>query len=117
MIMNIVSFVFYTLGILALIEIGLRLFVSYYMKQELDEVEDKSLEDRIILGRVEELNGTFYVYNMKNDAFVGQGKTAKDFEDMSDRIGKQVVVMDGEPEAFDKLANTDGIKEYKVDIK
>lgn len=115
--MEILDFVFYTLGVVALIEIALRVFASYYLKEESNDPVSEKIEENVIFGWVEEINGTFYVYNMLNNAFVGQGKTAEDFKNMSERVGKQVIVMDGQPEAFEKLVNTAGIKEFRVSVK
>lgn len=115
--MEILNFIFYTLGILVVIELALQVFSWYYLKENHDELDESRPEDYLILGWVEEINGMFYVYNIQNNAFVGQGRTVEDFQNMSERVGKQVVVMDGQPEAFEKLTNTLGIKEYKIGVK
>lgn len=37
--------------------------------------------DRTVQTRVEEHNGVYYIYNVKDDAFLGQGTTLKEVKD------------------------------------
>ena len=116
--MDLLEFVMYTLGVLAVIELGLR-YLVYRNKQQTatTEYSDSSPADRVIFGYVEEINGTFYIWDLIDNSFVGQGQSAKDFDRISERVNKQVLVIDGEPDAFEKLTSIDGIEEYRMEIK
>ena len=117
--MDLLEFVMYTLGVLAVIELGLRYFLYRSKKQA--EYTDSRLEttvaDRVIFGYVEEINGTFYIWDVLDSSFVGQGQTMKDFDKLSERVNKKVLVIDGEPSAFEKLMSVDGVEEYRLDVQ
>ena len=61
------------------------------------------IEQALLLCRAEKVNGTYYLYEMGSDAFVGQGNTAEDFVEISDRHQRYVVIMDGDRDLLDEL--------------
>ena len=61
------------------------------------------IEQALLLCRAEKVNGTYYLYEMGSDAFVGQGNTTEDFVEISDRHQRYVVIMEGDQELLDEL--------------
>jgi len=61
------------------------------------------IEQALLLCRAENVDGTYFLYELGSDAFVGQGNTAEDFVEISDRHQRYVIIMDGDRELLDEL--------------
>ena len=69
--------------------------------EELKLVEQ--FEDAIVLCKVEQQAGIFYFYNAQDETFVGQARNMSEMEEISDRIKKHIMVVDGDDLAVDAL--------------
>jgi len=93
---------FITLGVFFLLELVLRYTVKDKIQdKELDIVQE--IEDSVVLCRVEQIDSVFYLYNSQSEQFIGQGTSVQDFWDISEKMEKYLMVIDGDNNAIKLL--------------
>ena len=72
-----------------------------------DEFAQKleGIEEAIVLCRVEKIQDVFYLYNAQDDNFVGQARDVKGFVEVSERLQKHLMIVDGDEAVVDQLKN------------
>ena len=98
-----VQSILYGFLIYLLVNLIFGLFDKYNSPNEADPDIVAQLEQALLLCRAEKVDDTYYLYEMGSDAFVGQGNTAEDFVEISDRHQRYVVIMEGDQELLDEL--------------
>ena len=93
-----------TFAILFLAGYALSSFGSKLQEEESEELKlAEQLENAIVLCRVEQEADIFYFYNAQDETFVGQARSMSEMEEISDRIQKHIMVIDGDDDAVDAL--------------
>jgi len=95
---------FIILGVFFLLELVLRYTVGNQIQDEELEIA-QALEDTLVLCRVEQVDDVFYLYDSQSEQFIGQGHTVEDFWDISEKMQKFLMVVDGDKQAIDMLKN------------
>jgi len=93
------TFFIFVLAELALRMIGGKIEEQPSMQEQLAE----KFEDAIVMCRVEKISDVFYFYNAQDENFVGQARSMSEMEEISDRLQKHIMVVDGKDEAVDAL--------------
>ena len=90
-------------AIFVLLEIALR--ATGFSIQEHSEEEKlvHEFEEALVLVKVEQIKDIFYLYNVQSEDFVGQAKTQQDLEDISERLQKHIVIVDGDDNVIKNL--------------
>lgn len=70
---------------------------------DLEQQIHTDVENALILCKVEQIKDTYYLYNAQNEEFVGQGKDICDFTEISERLQKHIMIVEGEEEVIEKL--------------
>lgn len=106
----------FVLGMIAgafLFYIGLRIFLGIAMRQLQSRLEElaHTLEENqrnLIEAKVEEHNGTFYVYNTKDQSFIVQGTTMKEVREAIDAKfkGVSINITQGDKDVLARLLAT-----------
>ena len=93
-----------TFAIIFLAGYALRSF-GFELQEEESEEERlvEQFEDAIVMCRVEKISDVFYFYNAQDENFVGQARSMSEMEEISDRIKKHIMVVDGDDCAVDAL--------------
>lgn len=97
---------FITLGIFVLLEIALRMSnIGKQFEQQEDEHQQllDQLENAIVLCKVEQLNDVFYLYNSHDESFVGQARNIEEFTQLSERLQKHLMIVDGNEDVIAEL--------------
>ena len=93
-----------TFGIVFLAGYALRSFGSKLQEEESEELRlVEQLENAIVLCRVEQEADVFYFYNAQDETFVGQARNMNEMEEISDRLQKHIMVIDGDDTAVNAL--------------
>lgn len=106
------TFVFVFASFLIL-ELALRMFVVSN-EPTAEELLAQDIEDAICLVRLEQIGNVFYFYNSQDDNFVGQATSVEEMAELSERLQKHIVVIDGDASAIDNLKLL--TKDIKVEI-
>jgi len=93
---------FIILGVFFLFELVLRHTVKNQIQDEELEIA-QALEDTVVLCRVEQVDDVFYLYDSQSEQFIGQGHTVEDFWDISEKMQKFLMVVDGDKQAIELL--------------
>jgi hypothetical protein len=72
--------------------------------QELD-AEITAIKQVYKCVKIEEYDGTFYVFDVETDEFLGQGRTAEEF---AERLGRDLVLkpVQGDPDVIQRFRDT-----------
>ena len=94
----------WTFFIFVLAEIALRA-IGFQVVQESSDEERfvQEFEDAIVLCRVEKISDVFYFYNAQDDNFVGQARNIDEMNEISERLQKHLMVVDGQNDVVDAL--------------
>ena len=93
-----------TFAIIFLAGYALRSFGFELQEEEsLEERLVEQFEDAIVMCRVEKISDVFYFYNAQDENFVGQARSMSEMEEISDRIKKHIMVVDGDDTAVNAL--------------
>lgn len=69
--------------------------------------QEKQIESEVsIKGRIEELNGMFYVWNTDNNEFVVQGRSVKEMQDKLSNKKLQIRIIDGDDAVIQRFKST-----------
>jgi hypothetical protein len=69
--------------------------------------QEKQIESELnITGRIEEVNGMFYVWNTTNNEFVVQGRTVKEMQDKLSNKKLQIRIIDGDDAVIKRFKST-----------
>lgn len=103
MITMIFEFFVWTLSLYFLFDLILR-FRGNTEQEEQDLTNlVNDIENSIVLCRVEQIDHMFYFYNSQDDTFVGQAKTQEEINDISERVQKHLMVVDGNEKTLESL--------------
>ena len=91
-------------GIFFLLEIVIRLLDTNKTLDE-DQLEQayQALEDAIVLCRVEQIDNVFYFYNSQDDTFIGQATDISEMNEVSERLQKHLMVVEGDDDVVTNL--------------
>ena len=93
-----------TFAIVFLAGYALRSFGSNLQEEESKELKlAEQFENAIVMCRVEQEADIFYFYNAQDETFVGQARSMSEMEEISDRIQKHIMVIDGDDTAVNAL--------------
>ena len=93
-----------TFAIVFLAGYALRSFGSKLQEQESQELKlVEQFENAIVLCKVEQESDIFYFYNAQDETFVGQARSMSEMEEISNRIQKHLMIIDGDDEVVDQL--------------
>ena len=92
----------------------LRIMLAMAMRRAQGELDDlitvmQNLQQQMIMCRVEEHDGMYYVYNTQDQSFVAQGRTVAELRDAIDGRwhNKQVLVTEGDRAIVEALKATE----------
>jgi hypothetical protein len=93
-----------TLLIFAFIEFLLRILgVGKHIEEFQEQTIADQLKGAIVLCKVEKISDVFYFYNSQDDNFVGQACTLNDITEISERLQKNIMIVDGDKPVLDQL--------------
>ena len=93
-----------TFAIIFLAGYALRSFGFELQEEESEELKlAEQFENAIVMCRVEQEADIFYFYNAQDETFVGQARSMSEMEEISDRIQKHIMVIDGDDTAVNAL--------------
>ena len=80
-------------------EIALRA-IGFQTDQEPSEEERlvQEFDDAIVMCRVEKISDVLYFYNAQDENFVGQARNIDEMNNISERLQKHLMVVDGQDE-------------------
>lgn len=102
----------YILTLLFLLEFLLRMVSSKNQDSNLDQAMTE-LENAVVLCRVEQIKDVFYFYNSQDEQFVGQATSMNEIVDLSERLQKHIIIVDGDEDVLEHLKKVTG-EEWKI---
>ena len=86
------------------IEVLFRVFGIGVLQDQNDTSSiEQELENAIVLCKIEQIDSVFYFYDAQDDNFVGQARTMNDIEEISERLQKHIIVVDGDENVLSAL--------------
>ena len=102
----------YVAGIMFLVEFTLRMLSGNNENPNLEHTMAE-IENAVVLCRVEQIKNIFYFYNSQDEQFVGQATSLNEITDLSERLQKHIIVVDGDEDVLDHLKKVTG-EEWKI---
>lgn len=102
----------YILTVLFLLEFLLRMLSSNNQDADLEQAMTE-LENSVVLCRVEQIKDVFYFYNSQDEQFVGQATSMNEIVDLSERLQKHIIIVDGDEDVLEHLKKVTG-EEWKI---
>jgi len=102
----------YVLGVLFLVEFTLRMLSGNNQEDNLEHTMAE-LENAVVLCRVEQIKDIFYFYNSQDEQFVGQATSMNEITDLSERLQKHIVIVEGDEDVLEHLKKVTG-EEWKI---
>lgn len=90
-----------------------KIFLHFAMRRASQDLSNllaviEKLQQSMIICRVEEHHGIFYIYNVTDNSFVAQGKDLEEIRQAAERRWKNIDIMvnEGDKEVIDRLKAT-----------